>query len=249
MAIYAESTGMPMSESALGPYPNLLVKQTRKGWFQECFGCEANTEFLVATKEAPNNNFMYALEETSCMIRFCCGKNRPFDMTLSHGDRAGGAIIATFKRPFACAAAPCKCCCFQQIQAKSATGVDLGKTVETCWYCVPNFEIRKPDGSKEFRVHQPTCCGGMCVNICAGGCCKCRVPFEIYDSEDKPVGEITKIWGGLSKEVLTDADTFETVFPPTADPAAKARVMAAVFLINQIFFETSEGAAAAAGGI
>lgn len=40
---------------------------------------------------------------------------------------------------------------------------------EQCWYCVPMFDIIKPDGTVEYRLSMPTCMGGMCVNICAEG--------------------------------------------------------------------------------
>lgn len=229
-----------MSESSLAPYPNLLVKQTRKGWCQECMGCEANTEFKIATLHSPQNDIMYAVENTSCLIRMCCPALRPFEITVTNGDRKGGPLIATFTRPCACAMACFKCCCFQEVRAKNDKGEHLGSTTETCWICVPNFEIRKPDGSKEYTLRQSTCCGGLCVNCCAKGCCSCRVPFNIYDDNNKEVGEISKVWGGLTKEIMTDADTFETIFPPSADPACKARILAGVFLINQLFFESSK---------
>lgn len=53
------------------------------------------------------------------------------------------------------------------------------------------------------------------------------------------VGRITKVWSGAVKETFTDADHFETDFPLTATAAAKARLLGAVFLLNQVFFEDS----------
>ena len=36
--------------------PTLMVKQTRKGCLQECMGCEATSEFNIATKEDKKEN-------------------------------------------------------------------------------------------------------------------------------------------------------------------------------------------------
>ena len=92
----------------------------------------------------------------------------------------------------------------------------------------------------------PTCCGGMCVNVCAEGCCNLRIPFYIYKADnDTPgaqVGSITKVWGGLAKEIFTDADTFECTFPPDASPNIKASMVGATFLLNQVFFESPKPA-------
>jgi hypothetical protein len=51
------------------------------------------------------------------------------------------------------------------------------------------------------------------------------------------------VWGGIAKEFLTDADTFEVQFPADADPDTKLRIVGGVFLINQLFFERQKGGA------
>ena len=64
--------------------------------------------------------------------------------------------------------------------------------------------------------------------------------------ENTHVGQITKQWSGLAKEVFTDADNFGVTFPMDLDVKAKATTLGAVFLIvsfffsaNYILFETS----------
>jgi hypothetical protein len=95
------------------------------------------------------------------------------------------------------------------------------------------------------NIHQPTCCGGMCVDMSAEGCCSCRVPFHIYPlghhEKGQEVGKITKVWGGFGKEILTVADSFELHFPDGVDQVTKARLLGATFMINQLFFENSGG--------
>jgi hypothetical protein len=182
------------SESVLTPFPNLLIKQTRKGCLQELLGCEANTEFKIATHEQPNNDFFYATENTSCCIRFFCGASRPFEITMHYGQNAQGPLVAKYERPFRCMLGNCKCCCFQTIIATNQNNKNLGAVTEGCWMCVPSFNVTRPDGAVQYKIHMPTCCGGMCVDVCAEGCCNCRIPFYIYDANnDVPKQEVGKI--------------------------------------------------------
>lgn len=53
-----------MGAKALEPHSGLFFKQTRKGCFQECLGCEAQTEFNIATmenKEVQTSPFLLGL--------------------------------------------------------------------------------------------------------------------------------------------------------------------------------------------
>ena len=189
---------------------------------------------------------MYALEDSSCPNRFCCGTCHPFEMNLSEGAEAGGALVARYDRPLRCAHGPAKCCCYQEIATLDAAGAPAGRTVETCYCCVPQFHVEKPDGTVEYKLSQPTCCGGMCVNICAEGCCNCRIPFYIFpasaSTSGKPVGKIVKVWSGLVSEAFTTADNFELQFPDDAHNDSKARLVGALFLLNQLYFERSQAA-------
>lgn len=63
-------------------------------------------------------------------------------------------------------------------------------------------------------------------------------------SLDEQVGEITKVWAGVKNELL-GADKFECTFPIDSKPDAKARLIAATLMINQLFFEGQAEAAAA----
>jgi hypothetical protein len=230
----------------LAPHPNLFVKQTKRGCLQELMGCEAKTEFQIATMDQKDFNLFYVLEQTSCMNRFVCGGNRPWEMIMSTGGAGGGPLVAKFVRPFKCPAGTCKICCHQEVQVKDANGSDLGLVKEQCYYFVPMFDIKRPDMSVEYRLGPPTCLGGTCVNVCAEGCCNCRIPFYVFpptggsDTGSK-IGSMTKIWGGLGTELFTDADKFEVTFPNDATPDGKLRLLGSLFLLNQIFFEGQKG--------
>lgn len=74
----------------LANYPNLFVKQTKKGCLQELLcGCDANNEFKIATMEDKQHDVFYALEDTSCCIRFLCSTSRPFKIKVSQGGLEG----------------------------------------------------------------------------------------------------------------------------------------------------------------
>lgn len=225
----------------LAQHNNLFVKQTRKGCIQELFGCDANTEFKIATLQQRQNDIFYALENTPCCIRFWCGNFRPYTINLWAGQNQSGSQVGSFKRPWRCALGNCKCCCFQEIIAENGSGSQLGSFKETCWYCFPTFSVNDAAGNSKFIVHMPTCCGGLCINCCAEGCCNCRIPFYIYTpgkgDEKRQVGKIVKIWSGMGNELFTDADKFELEYPPGADPSAKATLLGATFLLNTLFFE------------
>lgn len=74
----------------LAKYPNLFVKQTKKGCLQELLcGCDANNEFKIATMEDKQHDVFYAIEDTSCCIRFFCSTDRPFKIRVSQGGLPG----------------------------------------------------------------------------------------------------------------------------------------------------------------
>lgn len=231
-----------MQRDFLENHPDLLVKQTRKGWLMElCCGCDANTEFKIATLDDPDNDILYATENTSCCIRVICGPLRPFTITVSEGAVSGGKTHSLHKRRRACPPFCCKCCCFQQIETKDPKGISIGNVIENMWCCVPSFTVFDVNQNEQYIIQQPTCCGGCCVNCCAEGFCSCRVPFYIYEPGQhvagQEVGKVVKIWSGLLNELFTDADKFELRFPTNADGHNKTRLLSATFLINQLFFE------------
>jgi len=247
---------------------NMYVSQTRKGCIKECFGCEQNSEFNIykGTQQqvVKGGEHMYALEQASCPCRFFCKAQRTSTMTVTGGSGAGGPAIMSYDRPFRCMPSPCKCCCFQEMTFKDETGQSIGKVKEDFTWCVPHFTTYKDDAETqpEFQIQMPTCCGGMCIDVCAEGLCNCRIPFYVYPAgelqrgselagstpepnEKKGTGgmryaQITKVWGGMASEMFTDADKFELEFPKGIDAAAKARLLGSVFFLNMNFFEAQK---------
>jgi hypothetical protein len=260
---FYQQQGPPDFTRLLSSMPNVFAKQTTRGWCEELFCCEAQTEFKFATMAYPLNNIMYALEESTCCVRACCPRLRPWDMNVSWGSAAGGQPLYRFVRPCKLDIASCKCCCYQQVNVSShVTKQDLGMVIETFYFCVPTFrvtpcgttisyltlyiQVLRKDGSHEYDIHMPTCLGGMCVNCSTIGCCGCRIPFYIFPpgsggEKGQEVGRIVKVWSGLSNELLTQADNFEVEFPAASDEESRVRLLGALFLLNQLFFESTHG--------
>jgi len=235
-AVYLPDKGI----DEIGQFPNLLIKQSRKGCLRNMCGCDATTEAHVATKEDKNINRFYILETSSCFFRTFCESIHPFKMDFSIGGDKGGPIISQFERPMACPVSHCKCCCFQEISVlDNHSKAVVGKTTETFWLCGPQFNVTNQAGEQEYKIHIPICC--FCLpNICKEGLCSCRVPFYIYlpgaSAEDQHVGSIVKIWSGFGNEVL-GAHQFQVDFPEKASPNTKMTLMGSAMLINELFFK------------
>jgi len=204
-------------------------------------GCEANSEFNVATMDDRDTDIYYITEESSFCIRLLCKNARPWNTTLHEGNDKDGKLMATYTRPFRCPMGNCKCCCYQEVMT-DVGGTQVGTTVESMWFCVPGFDVKDSTGETKYNMHMPTCVGGMCINCCAEGLCNCRIPFYIYPvGSDDEVGKIVKIWSGMKSELLTDADKIELEFPPDADTNMKATLLGTTLMINQLFFESQKG--------
>ena len=221
------------------------IRQTRRGWLQECLGCEAKTEFkyFVGTTQVA-----HSLDKSDCCLRLMCPATYPFQTIVTDAEGSSNELIKV-DRPFVCCAAgPAKCCCYQNATVMSA-GAKLGSATETCYCCVPTIMIRGPEDEDLFKLRPPTCCGGLCVNCCAEGnpctsqgCCKSSFRFYPADQEDCDgdapyVGKILKQPKSLATELFTDADSFVVDFPEGSSAAQKGLLMGSAVFLNALFFE------------
>jgi hypothetical protein len=246
-----EAQKMDRGTEAMGKYltdmKKLSVRQTRRGCFQELLGCEAKTEMKYFTEGT--DQIATSLEDSDCCLRLFCAPIRPFKTEVKELETE--AEILTVERPLACAVAPCKCCCYQSMTFSSG-GNDLGKIDEEYFYCVPRFTISDEKGNEVYKVHQPTCVGGMCVNCftegnpcCGSGCCK--VAFHIYPASQEDTdgdanydGKIVKVPKSLMTELFTEAEAFDITFPEDASSQQKAMLTGTALFINANFFEGND---------
>lgn len=170
-----------------------------------------------------------AAEESNCCARLCCGARRPFRIRLADpGDRE----VLRLLRPLHCGCSCCPCG-LQEMEVQAPPGTTIGHVLQTWHPFLPKFSILDADRQPVLRVVGPcwTCGCGTDTN------------FEVKTKdESRSVGRISKQWGGLLREALTDADDFGLQFPVDLDVKVKAVLLGATFLIDYMFFEKRGGA-------
>ncbi|XP_013004205.1 phospholipid scramblase 3 isoform X2 [Cavia porcellus] len=170
-----------------------------------------------------------AAEESNCCARLCCGSQRPLRVRMADpGDREVLRLI----RPLHCGCLCCPCG-LQEMEVQSPPGTTIGHVLQTWHPFLPKFSIQDADRQTVLRVVGPcwTCGCGTDTN------------FEVKTrDESRSVGRISKQWGGLLREALTDADDFGLQFPLDLDVRVKAVLLGATFLIDYMFFEKRGGA-------
>ena len=240
--------GTETMNNYLSDMKKVSVRQTRRGWFQELLGCEAKTEFKLFSEGT--DQFATALEDSNCCLRLLLPQIRPFTMKVEELET--GNEILTVDRQCALPLCALKCCCFQEMSFESG-GQNLGKIEEQCYYFVPIFKIYDENDNPVYKVHQPTCVGGLCVNCCAAGnpCGKgcCKVPFNVYPESQEDthggapyIGRILKVPKSLMTELFTDAEAFDVTFPEDATSSQKAMLIGSAIFLNAIFFEGQDNA-------
>jgi Scramblase len=215
---------------------------------------EALSEFtLIGTSEDQTKTTTFVAREASPFWgRFFFKQFHAWDMTLSTRDSQtkSETVVAKYHRPLRCIQYPGKLCCYQTVTHTDAWDERIGETVEVCYCCVPRFNVKDQNGNIEFILSRPTCWAGLCVDYCAEGFFRCKVPFYIFPKDAKSLtkgnekAKIVKIWSGLWNEMCGDADNFEIEFPKTPGQrvdnsagATNARLVGSAFLLNSMYFE------------
>ncbi|CAG9855392.1 unnamed protein product [Phyllotreta striolata] len=192
---------------------------------------EALTGFETQNKFTVKNNLgqkvFYAVEDSDCLTRNCCGPLRPFDMKILDNYKNE---VMHLHRPLACDSC-CFPCCLQSMEVSAPPGSICG-TVEQEWslFC-PSFALKNASGDTVLRIEGPLCTWSICGDV----------EFKIMSGDGAvQVGKISKQWSGLMREMFTDTDYFGITFPMDLDVRMKAVMLGACFLIDAMFFETSQ---------
>ncbi|XP_072944285.1 phospholipid scramblase 1-like [Epargyreus clarus] len=203
---------------------SLLIHQTIDV-LEVVVGYERNNRYII--KNSVGQKVYFAKEETDCCTRNCWGSMRPFDMKIL--DNFENEVMHLY-RPLACSGC-CFPCCLQTLEVFSPPGTLIG-TVEEVWtFCKPCFVVKDANNDVLLKIKGPIC-------TCA---CFSDIDFFINSKDSSmEVGKITKQWTGFFREAYTDADNFGVKFPMDLDVKVKALLLAATFLIDFMYFESSQ---------
>ncbi|XP_075527764.1 phospholipid scramblase 2-like [Dermacentor variabilis] len=208
-----------------------------------------------------------AIEESRCLQRLIFGHIRSFEMSLL--DYRNDQVLRLF-RPFRCDCNRLCCCCFQAriyrptytarlefdrtnsayavrklvplrthnvlsnsvMDVRDASMALMGSLRREFGIVFPNFSVLDSQGNVVLLIKGPFCTISICCQ---------DVVFDILATDGvTKLGAITKNWTGLCTEAVTDADNFTVTFPLDLDVKIKAVLLGAVFLIDYIYFESTQ---------
>lgn len=191
---------------------------------------EQKNKYVV--KNTMGQFIFMAVEESDLASRCCCGKSRPFEMTVL--DYRNVEVIRLF-RPLRCDSCCCFCC-LQEMQVQAPPGTIVGSIRQRWSLLFPTFSVLDSNDREVLKVVGP---------FITSACCN-DVVFDIFARDGRTkLGAVSKNWTGIFREAFTDIDNFTAVFPMDMDPKIKAVLLGLVFLIDFIFFEAGAANAGA----
>uniref|UniRef100_A0A182NLZ8 Phospholipid scramblase n=1 Tax=Anopheles dirus TaxID=7168 RepID=A0A182NLZ8_9DIPT len=197
---------------------------------QEVELLEAFTGFETANKYTVKNTFgqkvYWAVEDTGCCNRMCCGPDRPFEIKIL--DNYQNEVLH-LHRDLRCKSC-CFPCCLQKLEVSAPPGNVIGTVVQKWSLCRPVFDIRDRNDETVLTIRGPVCQCSPCGDV----------KFGVFSKDGTEVGKVTKQWGGFVQEHFTDADNFGINFPMDLDVRVKATMLGALFLIDYMYFESSQ---------
>ncbi|KAM8973983.1 phospholipid scramblase 1-like isoform 2-T2 [Pelodytes ibericus] len=219
------SGSAPSGLGYLDQIDQILIHQ-KKELLEAVTGFETCNQYEL--KNSMGQRIFTVRERSRLCARWCCGTLRP--LTLQVFDTSGKEVIH-FIRPLKCASC-CFPCCLQEMEVQSPPGHTIGYVAQTWHPFVPKYSLLTETREAVLKVVGPCLMSSCCGDI----------NFQVKPlCESRSLGLISKQWGGLPKEIFTDADNFGIQFPKDLDVKMKAVLIGACFLLDYVFFERSRG--------
>lgn len=209
-------------QSYLANATSLRVKQ-KIDMIESFVGWEQGNKYSVS--DQAGNKMFHAFEQSDCLARQVCDSLRPFTVYLK--DTSGKEIL-NFERPLRCTQIGCCLCLPQELRIRTPDGRLLGTVLQNCAIFASKFTIKDATGKSVLKIHGPWL---PCAFRCQG------ITFELRSLNGSRIGAISKEFGGIVREMFTDADTFGITFPIDLSPDIKAVCLGALFLIDFMYFE------------
>ena len=191
----------------------LFVKQHVE-MFEAMTGWETANSYTVLDQRGQP---LYNVNESSgaCM-RQCCKSNRSFVLHIQDLDNRPVLVVERPYRFF-----------WQEILVRDpGTGSVLGSVTRSFAFFSRTFEVRNHHGEHLFNITSPLFSFWT---------------FYLTDPRTQAqLGTVQKKWSGLAQELFTDADNFGIEFPSNLPRASKSLLLAAVFLIDFMYFEDND---------
>jgi len=205
-----------LASSFLASHLQLSLKQ-RKEWVEILVDFETRNQYAV--RGAGGEELGTLAEEGGglgrVLTRWLLRSHRPLDAALC--DRTG-AVVLRLSRPFFFF--------FSDLHVSDASGAGVGSVHRRFGILYRRYDLRDSFGRTFARVRSPLW----------------RIWTFFVRAEDGRDATIGKKWGGLLREVFTDADTFGVDFSQAAwAPEERAVIFAAAVSIDFDFFENNQG--------
>jgi len=195
-------------------------------------GVEAPNRYRISKSSEDDKEgsvFLYVSEESDCLKRIICGKNRPLTLKVHEGSSEEGPVILTMEKPFSCSG----CCCFRGSFDVKADGEQVGFIEDPCRCCWTDLKAMDAQKSTMFMLGgSPWQCGMLCP------CCGGDVNFKLT-KEDQTVGKVTKKRMDC-KELIAGMNRFVVDMTDIADPVERRMVFASAMLLDLNYFEASQ---------
>ena len=213
-----------------------------------CGCCKIETENRYFLRSLDTNETLLVAKEDSwwclrnpclccdCICWCChsdCSKQRSFDMPVfpfslrdEDNDNPKDPIMIIKRN----CRSSCFPLCLQSVQVYDSVGLLIGSVHQRfrCWPLCGKFDVMNEKEEVVYTVYTPCILTTLCCT---------EAVFAVYNTEEEEVGSITKQFGNVVKEALTDSDKFKVIFPDGANPKMKAVLLAAVILFDYLFYE------------
>lgn len=203
---------MPRMSQALFPLSTaseLVVVQRRE--LAELFGFESRNKYEIQLGGQP---WLYAAEQgkdlLGTLMRQYLGHFRSFEIHVFDTSRA---LVLRIVHPFAWF--------FQHLEVFAASGQKIGTIRQRFSLFQKRFDVEDANGRVLLEVSSPF-----------------WKPWTFAFAEaGQERAVVQKKWGGLGRELLTDADTFRVGFTPGLGYEARLLVVAAALFVDLQYFE------------
>ncbi|MBL8603550.1 MAG: hypothetical protein JNK72_16620 [Myxococcales bacterium] len=189
--------------------PHLAVRQ-KKELLEAFTGWETSNKYAITD---PNGQTVLMAGEVDRMIiaQFL-GAARPFTIELRD---ASGGVAMRVVRPWRWF--------FPEATITDAGGAPIGRIVRRWTFFSKLYDLFDGQGNFVGQLEGPFFRPWT---------------FIVKDPSGAEVGRIEKKFGGLLKEMVTDADTFGVQFGPQMPPPFRALLLGATFLVDFVHFES-----------